>query len=119
MDVDNFQVIGTCYVHGLTDAVGLLGPLPPSVTLRVDDPERRSNYQFFNSSTGVLTDEDPRLPPLSPGWERFEKEWTSVEPHVCAWFRNTETGEEMDSDPRMLPETLKARGVPLRTFSLV
>jgi len=116
---NNFQIIGTCYVHGLTDAVGLLGPLPPSVTLKIGEDGRRWIYRFFNSSTGSLTEEDPRLPPLSSGWERFEKDWTSDEPQLCAWFRNKETGEEMDSDPRMLPEALKTRGVPLRMFSLV
>lgn len=100
--------------------MGLLGPLPAGTTVRVYvKGTKKRSYIFFNSLTGVETTEDPRLPPLSPDWERCEKEWTNDDPEICVWFRNTITGEEMNSDPRMLPEALKARGVPLRTFRLV
>jgi len=38
---------------------------------------------------------------------------------TVAYFRNCETGEVMDSDPRMSPEALKERGVDIKTFHLV
>jgi hypothetical protein len=34
-------------------------------------------------------------------------------------FRNLVTGETMDSDPRMLPEPLEAKGIELKWFRLV
>jgi hypothetical protein len=106
-------------MHGLGDAVSLLGPLPAETIVRVYCRRQRLDHRFFSSSTGLETTEDPRLPPLSSEWERFEREWTPDDPEPCTWFRNTVTGEEINSDPRMLPEALKARGVSLRTFQLL
>jgi hypothetical protein len=44
---------------------------------------------------------------------------TPYDPIVMAVFKNTETGEIMKSDPRMLPEALIARGVKLENIRLV
>jgi hypothetical protein len=37
----------------------------------------------------------------------------------CQKFRNKVTGEEINSDPRLLPEELVARGIRLQTIKLV
>lgn len=102
----SFQVVGECYLYGLGDAVNLLGPLLVEATVRVYRRLRRLEYRFFDSSTGLETINDPRLPPVSANWERFEKAWTADDPEICNWCKTTVTGEEMDSDLRMLPEAL-------------
>jgi hypothetical protein len=117
---NNFLVVGECYMHGLGDAASFLGPLPVGTVVQIfPKTDVGRTYRFVNSSEGTDTIEDPRLPPLPAEWERFEKEFDPNDSPVCDWFRNIKTGEEMDSDPRMLTEALKARGVPLRTFRLV
>ncbi|KAF2490269.1 HET-domain-containing protein [Lophium mytilinum] len=117
-----FLVVGTGYVHGLSDASVLLGPLPKHWRVQVTDAEfGENNYSLYNSSTNkhVTMSEDPRLGPLENGWEAIERDRVRGDPGVFEMYRNKITGEEMDSDPRMLPEALKARGVPLQTFQLI
>lgn len=115
-----FRVIGECSAHGLEDAVGLLGPLPTPWRFQFAfDDSGLEMCQFLNVDTGEETFEDPRLPPLPPTWERIDSERTSDHPDVFQIFKNTITGAIMNSDPRMLPDALRGRGVPLRTFQLV
>ena len=80
----------------------------------------RYTYLFYNPTTDELTREDPRLEP-HPDWERVEQTMPleQDDPEVCDFFRNKRTGEVMDSDPRISPEALEARGVKLRTFAIV
>ncbi|RDL38024.1 uncharacterized protein BP5553_05457 [Venustampulla echinocandica] len=117
---ENFQVVGACGIHGLSDSASLLGPLPkPWKVEIVSYSSILPNYQFVNAVTGEVTLEDPRLEPLPEEWERFESPWTPDDPEFFQRFRNRTNGEEINSDPRIFPEALKARGVPLRTFQLV
>lgn len=75
---------------------------------------------FLDLETGEETIEDPRLESLEgSNWERVDHEPTLDDPEVFDYFRNKETGEVINSDPRLLPEALKARGVYLTTFCLV
>ena len=118
---DKYTVIGACYAHGLMDAEALLGPLPEDWTIRIieDSGEYLTVQQFFNSKTDVLTTEDPRLAPLADQWEKLEREKTRDDPEIFRDFRNKSTGEIMNSDPRLLPQALKERGVKLRTLELI
>ncbi|KAF2491615.1 HET-domain-containing protein [Lophium mytilinum] len=118
----SFQVVGSVYVHGLSDATALLGPIPAPWTVHVDDDDAGEyRHRFFNSITGQhhSLSEDPRLEPLPPEWEHVPRDRTAEDPPVFETFRNKMTGEEMNSDPRMLPDALRKRGVPLQTFQLV
>jgi hypothetical protein len=116
---DCFRVIGPCFVYGLHDAIGLLGPLPPPWQGRLEwGSGRRTKLSFFNTETQEYSDEDPRLGDLGE-WERIEHEPEADDPEIFDFFRNKRTGEIMNSDPRMLPEALKTRGVDLRRFSLI
>ena len=123
---DTFLLVGHAFVYGLEDTIPLLGKLPAPWVVRVfDQPERwsRDIYKFLNPATGELSLEDPRLEP-HPLWERVAleelgRELTGDDPQDCAFFRHKETGEIMDSDPRLLPEALAARGVELVKFTLV
>jgi len=119
-----YQVVGEAFVYGLHDAIGLLGPLPAPWTVQVCHKSRSSTsgfqflYRFLHMEAGDLSEEDPRLEPLPPVWERLDVDRTSDDPEVYEKFRNTDTGEEINFDPRMRLDALEARGIPLRTFAL-
>ncbi|KAF2811268.1 uncharacterized protein BDZ99DRAFT_415778 [Mytilinidion resinicola] len=117
-----FLVVGSGYVHGLSDATALLGSLPEHwrVQVRVG-VFGEDSYSLCNSTTGsrVPMSEDPRLGPLDNGWEAIERDRVHGDPAIFEMYRNRITGEEMDSDPRMRPEALKARGVKIQTFPLI
>jgi hypothetical protein len=98
------------------DSEGLLGPLPKPWKVLLSNT---SIQRFFNSLTGATTLEDPRFGPLPPGWERIQYNKTQDDPHVVDRFRNMVTGEEINSDPRLLPEALKSRGINLQVFQLI
>ncbi|KAK0657837.1 heterokaryon incompatibility protein-domain-containing protein [Cercophora newfieldiana] len=114
----HFEVVGTCYMYGLQDAIGLLGPFPePWQGVLENRPGIRRRLVFYNTETGTYSYNDPRLGDLGD-WERFDRETEPDDPEILEYYRNIKTGEVMDSDPRMLPEALKARGVELKTFVL-
>ena len=120
MAATRYHVVGSCHIHGLSDAEQLLGPLPDPwrFQVKVGGTGGRA-YYFHNSVTSEDRTLDPRLESLSPEWEPYEIEETSNEAERVAWFRNKGTGETLNSDPRMLPEALKSRGVNVRKIQLV
>jgi hypothetical protein len=80
----------------------------------------RYKYRFYNRDTKELVQEDPRLEGTNLGnWERFDHEPEPDDPPVFDYFRHKETGEVINSDPRMLPKALEARGVKLESFMLI
>jgi hypothetical protein len=117
----SFEVIGECFVHGLNDAIGLLGPLPsPWKVIGGWGHGNRYLFRFSNADTGESTHEDPRLSPLTESdWERFGHEPDANDPEIYDFFKHKNTGEIMNSDPRMLPESLKIKGIKLTSFSLI
>jgi hypothetical protein len=115
-----YQVVGSCHIHGLSDAEQLLGPLPDPwrFQVKVGDMGERA-YYFHNPVTSEDRTVDPRLESLPSNWEPCEVEEISNEAERVAWFRNKDTGEVMNSDPRMLPVALESRGVDVRKIQLV
>ncbi|KAK0631415.1 heterokaryon incompatibility protein-domain-containing protein [Immersiella caudata] len=114
----HYQVIGTCYVYGLEDAIALLGPLPEPWQGHLENRlGTRRRLVFHNKETGEYSHDDPRLGELGD-WERVDAKMGADDPEVFEFFRHKETEEVMNSDPRMLPDALKARGVELTTFVL-
>jgi hypothetical protein len=115
-----YHVVGESTVYGLHDATCLLGPLPKPWTVQlfpdvVGDP---TLYRYFNSDTGELADEDPRLPSLQ-GWTRVHDTGrTADDPEIFQKYENISTGERINHHPEMVLEALKLRGVPLRSFRL-
>jgi hypothetical protein len=65
------------------------------------------------------TVEDPRLGPLPHGWWRENYERLVGDPEIFQKFRNIDTGEVVNYDPRLSPETLELAGVALQAFKLV
>jgi hypothetical protein len=116
----SFELIGRVYIHDLMDAQALLGPLPSPwmmVIARIDS--NISRHEFFNTQTTEQTSRDPRLGALPVEWEEVEMEDEVRVREALQHYRNTETGEVINSDPRLLPEALEARGVKVETFVLV
>ena len=120
MSPSRFNVIGPSYIYDLQDEESFLGPLPLhwKVTL-LRDTLGRLEVRYLNTSTNEMTTLDPRLGPLVEPWEELKVVRTPDDPAMFAGFGNKQTGEVMNSDPRMLPDALRARGVPLKTFTLV
>ena len=102
---DVFEVIGECLPH----------------PWKMRHKRGKSFYEpgFIYSITEEVSQEDPRLGPLPKKWERVELERTPDDPLLFAPHRNTVTGEIINSDPRMFPEALKARGIKFQQLRLV
>lgn len=113
------------FVYDLQDSQAFLGPLPPPWRVQVHanrDQEFRSSNQYYNADTYKLTPEDPRLEPL-PDWERIPLDdlgrgLNGDDPEVIDFFKNTNDGRILNSDPRFSPEALVERGLELETFVL-
>lgn len=125
LENNTWKYISDCYVWDLESSKGLLGPLPSPWELQLFyDPadESRSYIRYLNTVTSEMTEEDPRLGPIE-GWQRISRwdlgrDLNGDDPFVCDFFKNVEDGRIVDSDPRLEPEALKERGVPLETFVL-
>ncbi|KAI0429111.1 HET-domain-containing protein [Xylaria sp. FL1042] len=117
-----YQVVGSCYIHGAMDGEVLLGelPYPWKIELEID---KRGNwmYIFQNSCLDEWREDDPRLDsiPIPAEWEPIEFEWTRSDPDFCRKFRNRDTGEIINSDPRLSAEALLERGIPVKTITLI
>lgn len=115
-----FLVVGHSLVHGLTDAVPILGPLPSGWEVILLPDETGKLVQHYKSGKGgSYTDEDPRLGRIPPNWERVAKHRNPDDPEIFDRFRNMDTGELINSDPRLFPDALRARGVNLESFRLI
>lgn len=123
-----YQVVGNCWIYGIMDGESLLGPLPPSWEINIDMYSQSNSGEcndivrsptYHNISTNTKTSEDPRLGQLPDHWEAVAQLRTPNDPMLFAPHRNKLTGNIMNSDPRLLPELLRERGVNLQTFMLV
>ena len=115
-----FHVVGPTYIHGLMDAEGLLGPLKSEFVVQVGASSGwYGGSTFRNVVTGEIMEEDPRLGDLPPSWVRTEAVRMSTDPLHFLRFRSLATGKTINGDPRLLPEALRARGVPLEPLNLV
>ncbi|KAI0856780.1 heterokaryon incompatibility protein-domain-containing protein [Xylaria cubensis] len=115
-----YSVVGECYVCGLEDATALLGPLEDHWRVQVftESTDHRRNYRFMNKKTGVLSDEDPRLPPLPTDWERIDTETISG-PTTFQLYKNKKTGQVINYDPRLTPEMIVSKGATIQRFILI
>ena len=116
-----FQVVGECYTHGIMDGESLLGQLPPFWEVRpvIDMSNGVKEPAYWNSETNSASRDDPRLGELPAEWERITQRRTPDDPILFAPHRNKLTGEIINSDPRMLPNNLRKRGINLEMFPLV
>lgn len=119
-----YQVIGDCFVHGIMDGEAILGPLASSY--HIESRDDGLDFEAFipvyvENSTRREQREDPRLQniPLPQEWESFQKERTRDDALYYSMFRNKNTGEIVNSDPRLFPEALRERGVLVQRITLV
>ncbi|KAF2125653.1 hypothetical protein P153DRAFT_299422 [Dothidotthia symphoricarpi CBS 119687] len=120
-----YALICDSYIDGIMDGEALLGPLSKDWTFQLlinYAIGRRKDYieTFKNVATQEIVYEDPRLAPIPEEWERTEAAHDVWPTETVEAYRNKITGQVLkDSDPRLLPDALRARGVPLEVFSLV
>ena len=115
-----FSVVGECYIHGLDDAVTLLGTLPSNFRsqLGVVQDGHTAVYAFKNLENKEAIKEDPRLPPLPAVWRQMDRGKTYDDPVLAQYFENEETGEVINFDPRLSEDALESRGIQLQSFDL-
>jgi hypothetical protein len=75
--------------------------------------------RFVDRWSNTETLEDPRLDSLPPKWVRAPYERLPGDPAIFEKFKNMETDEIINYDPRMSLDALKARGIELEMFKLV
>lgn len=114
-----YRYIGPLYVHGLMEAQALLGALPFHWDLIIDRVGSKRGFLFLNQQTKEKVLEDPRLGPLPVDWEAVEKEDEANLEFYVQHYRNKITDEMINSDPRLVTEALKARGVDVTTITLI
>ncbi|KAK6446924.1 hypothetical protein FP744_10003174 [Trichoderma asperellum] len=125
-DDGDFRLMGSSFVYGLNDGQALIGSLKYPWRIQIfDHPDQdfRIEHRYYNQKTRELAVSDPRLED-HPEWERVSLEdlgrpLTGDDPIILEFFKNNITGEIMNSDPRLLPEALEARGVDLQWFTIV
>lgn len=117
--VPEYLYVGEASCLDFMAGEGILGPLPAGIQLCMHRPEGRDNifWRFLNRETGQILRDDPRLDGVSlpVGWRRREGLGVMM-------FLNEVTDEEWEADrfdPRLMPEELKKRDVPLREFVLI
>ncbi|KAI1775079.1 heterokaryon incompatibility protein-domain-containing protein [Hypoxylon cercidicola] len=116
----DFEIVGEAFVPGAMHAEHLLGPIPSTFSMSYSPDKLGYDIDWFmNNITGERQRDDPRLGPDPEGWERLPLERTPDDPMNFVRFRNKETGEVVNWDPRLTPEALTAKGVKLENFRLV
>ncbi|KAI0435782.1 hypothetical protein F4803DRAFT_557643 [Xylaria telfairii] len=129
---DTYQVVGECVIPGLEDSIRLLGPLPRPWVVKVTHGTADEDVVCYqNTETGDITDNDPRLTaPTGDGqweWEPLQGDEMASSstgsdddpPFTGQRFRHKATGQVVGYDPRLEPEAIEARGVRLKTLTLV
>jgi hypothetical protein len=104
-------LFGCAYVRGLMDREIVLGPLPEGSKVVRDHDEGVPRQMFVNSKTQETSLQDPRLGTLPDEWEPTviqHRLWPTKEADA---FRNNNNGEILYSDPRLLLDAVRARGV--------
>jgi hypothetical protein len=114
-----YHYMGPLYVHGLMEGQAFLGSLPPPWKLIVNMDEIGSSFSFLNCETDEITQQDPRLDVLPQEWQEVEGDADSRGTFYTQHYKNHITGEIINSDPRLFPESLEARGIHLETITLV
>lgn len=104
------------------DGEGVLGAIsdPWKARMKMWEDSFLLRPHFFNTVTKALSTDDPRLPPLPATWEEQGlRERKQEDPFFFREFKDRETGDVINSDPRMFPEALRQRGIQLESFRLV
>ncbi|KAN0113200.1 HET domain containing protein [Hyaloscypha variabilis] len=116
---EKFIIVGKSHIHGLTNGEALVGKLSRPWIVQSYRAGYHYVFKYYNNDTSTLTDEDPRLPPLNEDWRKIHRERTLDDPLHIAYFKHIPTGHIINSDPRLLPDALRSRGIQLQTFELV
>ncbi|KAF4996974.1 hypothetical protein FGRMN_4192 [Fusarium graminum] len=120
VSADQFRLVGECCIHGLQDATGILGLLPPGWSVQAHfDPSGQAKYSYHDGESGTASEDDPRLPPLPDHLQKRELLRITDDPIVAEIFEDCQTGSKMKHDPRMTADALRGRGCNIVAFDIV
>jgi hypothetical protein len=114
-----FRILGPAHVHGLMEGQAVLGSLSPSWKLVVEHTYSTYRLLFRNAQDGAKTPQDPRLGVLPENWEPIEKEDEARLRYTVQHYRHKVTNEIINSDPRLVLEAVRARGIKVETLVLI
>jgi hypothetical protein len=123
VDIDQvdqrYEVIGECYIDRLEN--GLLGNLPSGWKLQFDKIKSGygATHTFIHTESATKTKWHPSLGSMPQQWTSFDRERRPADPSTFVCFRNTLTGEERNSDPRLTAERLRDQGIAIKTFTFI
>lgn len=113
-----YQVVSTAYIPRLCDCNGLLGSLEAHWRITSSPDESGGAIPlFYNTENEETFFEHPHLGSLPDGWVYCE-EYKGSGTHNAV-FIHEESGMKTWKDPRLSPEALKARGVPVKTLRII
>jgi hypothetical protein len=127
-----YRLKGECYVHGFTNSEAFLGPLPVLPSGGVWSYEMKfvqGSFEMLYRTGGVMTQNDPRLGPLTRGWKKIYHKKGDKQPYETEFdsdgtmrrlrFQHISTGKAKYSDPRMTSSALKERGVVFEDIIII
>lgn len=110
-----YQIVDEAYYYGFMSGEALLGSPPDSFESLTCHDSEKTTKSFINREMGAIQQEDPTLGELPTPWRRMNHLGEGYWPG----FMNNETSKSTILDLRLSPKILKARGVKLKTLSLV
>jgi hypothetical protein len=121
----HYQIVGECFVHGLGNCEGLLGPIPCSWERKLIYGNGWGRIAWIRD--GEIYLDDPRLGFLPSKWRKRYGDIGNPSDHPYEddgsprflWFENLETGDWTNFDPRLTSQALIAKGVDIEDFVLV
>ncbi|KAF2494412.1 HET-domain-containing protein [Lophium mytilinum] len=122
-----FKVVGHAYVDGANDREAILGPLPEhySNVALYDAGTAKWWPAYMDGRTREVRIEDPRMGPLPEGWRvrRHAEEkmwiWYVRDDQDIGALEGLKTERKWRSDPRLIVEALKKRGIAIQEWELV
>ncbi|KAI1122206.1 heterokaryon incompatibility protein-domain-containing protein [Nemania abortiva] len=101
---DKYRLVGACYTSGIGRGEALLGPLPERIRFEPawDGASGRYKHTFINNETRTRSLADPRIKDWPIDHERYAKRL-----------------EQGYSGLTVNPEVFRARGVDIRSFTLL
>lgn len=115
------EVVGETYVHGFMDGEAFLQPVPkPWRVLYRANSTGQWYATFANTTTGEVTQIDPRLGPPPAEWEQVSGGATrAADDQTATRFQHKVSGDVIESYPQLLPGPLQQRGIGLEEVRLV
>ena len=105
------RVLGSCYIHGLSQGETLLGPMPADMKLVREGDSNQFRWGFQDTHTKELSELDPRV-----DWEELE---VDKDDDRVWYIINDDNGEQTRYYRRPDAEYHREHGVNIEEFILI